>query len=189
MPRKKQLQTCFLEWLGCLIHTIPSIRLSKSKIISHKVKKMVQCSFTFSKASLEPTRHIAEIPHPTSSCCLSSYCFHAPVICPQNHNHKFQTLSQTNNPHHQTQNYKTRGRDRESTYMSSFWQLDKHMPSNDSSGCESFGDHISHRACVTCSSSYQSSLFPYPAIFKAPVIHVSHMSLHGKKMPIRRCRG
>lgn len=77
--------------------------------------------------------------------------------------------------------------------MSSFWQLDKHMPSNDSSGCESSGDHISHRACVTCSSSYQSSLFLYPVISKAPVTHKSHMSLHGKKMPIdyhcRRCRG
>ena len=35
---------------------------------------------TFPETGLEPARHIAKIPHPSSSCSLSTDCLHTPVV-------------------------------------------------------------------------------------------------------------
>ena len=51
-------------------------------------------------------------------------------------------------------------------YRSSCERRGKRRRSNGSSGCGNCGDHIWHRECDSCSSSFRNSPFPSSAILK-----------------------
>jgi len=55
--------------------------------------EMVEYS-TLSETGLEPARHIAKIPHPSSSSSLSTDCLHTPVVYQHHYTHQLETNSQ-----------------------------------------------------------------------------------------------
>jgi len=83
-----------------------------------------------------------------------------------------------------------RERDRETeTNTSSCEQQGNHRQNSGSSEGESCGGHTSHRACGSCSSSYQNSPFPFPTTTKHIVSHHTLPSAIKARREAQRERG